>query len=102
MKGAAAMELDIRGVHYEVTEEDRQLIEKKLKKIEFAEGSLVSIHFAILQDKSRFESEATLHFRWGNQIIIHVTDYHLHEGLEKLFKKMKVSVIKEKERIKER
>lgn len=96
------MEVDIRGVHYEITEEDRELIDKKLEKIGFAEDSLVSIHFAILKDKSRFESEATLHFRWGNQIIIHVTDYHLHDGLDKLFKKMKMSVTKEKERIKER
>jgi putative sigma-54 modulation protein len=101
MKGAV-MELDIRGVHYEITEEDRDLIDKKLSKIEFAEDSLVSIHFAILKDKNRFECEATIHFRWGNQIIIHVTDYHLHEGLDKLFKKMKMSVAKEKDRIKDR
>ena len=95
------MELEIRGVHYEITEEDRELINKKLKKIEFAENSLVSIHFAILRDNNRFETEATLHFRWGNQIMIHVIDYHLHDSIDKLFKKMKVCVAKEKERISE-
>jgi putative sigma-54 modulation protein len=95
------MNIEIRGVHYDVTEEDRQLIEKKLARIGFVEENIVSIHFAILKEKAGYKFEATVHFRWGNQLFIHVNDFQIHEGIDKLFKKMSLNVSREKDRIKE-
>jgi putative sigma-54 modulation protein len=95
------MNIEVRGVHYEVTEEDRELIDKKLEHIGFAEDSIVSLHFAIVKEKAGYKIEANVHFRWGNQIFIHVNDFDVHEGIDILCKKISVNVAKEKERIKE-
>jgi putative sigma-54 modulation protein len=97
----ARMTIEIRGVHYEITDDDRDLIDKKMEKISFAEEHLVSVHLAIIKEKAGFKFEATVHFRWGNQLFLHVNDFEIHEGLDKLFKKISVSVTKEKEKIKE-
>ena len=95
------MNIEIRGVHYEVTEADRQLIEKKVQRLVCDERDIVSIHFAIVKEKAGFKFEANVHFHWGNQIFIHLNDFHIHEGIDKLFKKISTNVIKEKERVKE-
>lgn len=95
------MILEIKGVHYELTAKDRQLVEKKLKRIEKAKEDIVSLHLNFIQEKKEFKLEAMLHFRWGHQFFVHVNDYNLHEGIDKLFDKVTNQITKEKERIKE-
>ena len=91
---------EIQGVHYDVTEQDKQFIEKKMHRIHFAAEDLVSLHFMIVKEKKNFKIEVTIHFHWGNQIFIHVNDFDLHPGIDKLFKKMEIQIGKEKERVK--
>jgi ribosomal subunit interface protein len=100
MKGGF-MNTEIRGVHYEITENDRELIEKKMHRIQFAEDNIVSLHFTIIKEKNEYKIEVTIHFRWGNQVFIHLNDFDLHEGIDKLFNKMELRISKEKERKKE-
>jgi putative sigma-54 modulation protein len=95
------MNLEIRGVHYEVTEDDRRLVEKKVERLGCDKRDIVSLHFAIVKEKAGYKFEATVHFHWGNQIFIHLNDFAIHDGIDKLFKKINTNVIKEKERIKE-
>jgi len=95
------MILEVKGVHFELTDKDRQLVEKKLRKIEKAKGDIISLHLNFIQDKKEFRLEAIIHFRWGHQSFIHVNNYHLHEGIDKLFDKIVSQITKEKERVKE-
>jgi putative sigma-54 modulation protein len=95
------MQIEIKSVHYEVSEEEKKLIEKKLHRIQFMEDHLVSLHFMIVKEKNKFKIEVTIHFRWGNRIFIHVNNFHLHEGIDQLFNKMESRISKEKERVKQ-
>lgn len=94
------MNTEIRGVHYDVTEKDKDFIEKKMHRIQFAQEDIISLHFAVIKQKKLFRIEVTIHFRWGHESFIHVDNFDLFEGIDQLFDKMEKLISKEKDRIK--
>jgi ribosomal subunit interface protein len=94
------MNIEVRGVHCEIAEDDRKLIDKKVERLHSDERDIVSMHFVIVKEKAGYKFEATVHFHWGNQIFIHCNGFDIHEGIDQLFKKISVNITKEKERIK--
>ncbi|HEQ72508.1 MAG TPA: 30S ribosomal protein S30 [Spirochaetia bacterium] len=96
------MNTEIRGVHYEIMDVDKELIDKKLSRLHFADGDIIDAHFTIVKEKKRFKTEAMIHFRWGHRIFLHVNDFDLHHGIDQLFSKMEVRIGKEKDRVKGR
>ncbi len=94
------MNIDIKGVHFEITEKTKDFIDKKLQKIEHAKDLLVDLLFTLTkQTKGGYSIEATMNFRWGYSTHISVDSFDLYEGIDKLFDKMVQKINKEKEKI---
>ncbi|MBN1525555.1 MAG: ribosome-associated translation inhibitor RaiA [Spirochaetales bacterium] len=94
------MEYGIRGVHCEIGEQEKHLIEKKLHRLEFAEDDIVDLNFVISKEKSGYKVEATVHFRWAHNFFMHADDFDVSQAIDKLFNKLEIRITKEKDKIK--
>ena len=95
------MNVDIRGVHYDISDMERETIEKKLHRIDFIKEKIIDIIFTIIKEKKDFKLEVSIYFQWGASAHLHVRDFNVLEGIDKLFNKMEVKISKEKEKIQE-
>lgn len=94
------MNVDIQAVHFDLKDETREYIEKKLEKLDFAEDMLVELGFILTKEKeSHYVVETKYHFRWGVTDVIKVKSFDLYEGLNKLIDKFDNKVKKEKKKI---
>ncbi len=95
------MNLEIKGIHYEVTERTTEQIEKKVKKLDFAGDMIIDLLFRIERDKGLYIISVNINFRWGLSHHIKVEDHDLYDGIDKIMEKIKNKVAKEKEKIQE-
>ncbi|MFW5800556.1 MAG: ribosome hibernation-promoting factor, HPF/YfiA family [Spirochaeta sp.] len=95
------MLIDIKGVHFSVPDDIKEVIEAKMHKIDFARDKIVEINFTLTQQPHGYVLEVHVHFRWGKVAHLHVEDHNLRPGIDKLFGKLKEKVAKEKEIIQE-
>lgn len=93
------MELDIKGVHFDVKDETKDFIQEKLEKLEFAADYIVDLDFTLTKENPEYEVEAKLHLKWGHQSVIKVHAFDLHEGINALIDKLDHKVRKEREKI---
>jgi putative sigma-54 modulation protein len=95
------MNVEIKGVHYNISDEEKEVIEKKLHRIEFIKDKIVDIIFCIVKEKKDFKLEVSISFRWGTSAYLHVRDFSVAGGIDKLFNKLEIKISKEKEKIQE-
>ena len=95
------MELEIKGVHFDLKDETRELIYAKLEKLEFARDFIVDLNFTLTRDNPEFVCEVKLHLSWGHTSVIKVRSYDLHEGINSLIDKLDHKVRKERDKITE-
>ncbi|MFP4114290.1 MAG: ribosome hibernation-promoting factor, HPF/YfiA family [Spirochaetota bacterium] len=93
------MELEIKGVHFDVKDETKEFIEEKLAKLDFARDFIVDLDFTLTKENPDYEVEAKLHLKWGHQSVIKVHSYDLHEGINTLIDKLDHKVRKEREKV---
>ncbi|WP_020612569.1 ribosome hibernation-promoting factor, HPF/YfiA family [Sediminispirochaeta bajacaliforniensis] len=96
------MNLEIKGVHYDVSDSTKEFITKKLERVDFAKEYMVDLAITITKEKPGYTVEASVHFRWGHSS--HVTappTHELYEGIEQMIDKLEHVVRKEKDRIKD-
>jgi putative sigma-54 modulation protein len=96
------MNLEIKGIHYELSEKTIQQIEKKVKTGEFADDFIVDLLFRVEKEKDLYIISVNINFKHGLSHHIQVEDHHLYDGIDKIIDKIKNKVTKEKERIQER
>ncbi|RPJ07885.1 MAG: ribosome-associated translation inhibitor RaiA [Spirochaetaceae bacterium] len=95
------MKIEIRGVHHEIGENEKNYIDKKIQRLSFAEEEIVDLHFVIIKEKSGYKVETNIHFRWGHQFFMHADDHDVYKAIDSLIDKLETRVSKEKEKIKE-
>ncbi|MFP4510249.1 MAG: HPF/RaiA family ribosome-associated protein [Spirochaetota bacterium] len=93
--------LELKAVHFDLSDDTKEFIDAKLEKIEFAQDYIVDLMITMTKEKSDYVIEVTVNFRWHKSAHIKVRAYGLHEGLEQLIDKLAEKVRKEKDRIKE-
>jgi putative sigma-54 modulation protein len=93
------MELEIKGVHFDLEDETREFIAAKLEKLEFASDYIVDLDFTLTRESSEFICEVKLHLNWGHSSVIKVRSYDLHEGINTLIDKLDHKVRKERDKI---
>ncbi len=93
------MNLDIKAVHFDVKDETREFIDKKVERVEFARDMIVDLLFTLTKERKGYITEAKLNFRWGLSTHLKVRAFDLHEALEKLIDKIDLKVKKEKGKI---
>ena len=95
------MNVDIQGVHYDISDNTRDHVEKKLKRLTYAEDIIVDLLFTIQHDKNGYVIEATVNFKWGKSAHLKVETFDLFKGIDNLFNKLDNKISKEKEKIQE-
>ncbi len=95
------MNLEIKGIHYELSERTVEQIEKKVKKIEFAKDMIVDLFFKIEREKSEYIIDVNINFRWGLSHHIKVSNHDLYDAIDVVIDKLKQKIIKEKEKVQE-
>ena len=93
------MELEIKGVHFTVHDETRELIAAKLEKLDFASDYIVDLQFTLTRENSEFLVEVKLHLSWGHSSVIKVRNHNLHEGIGILIDKLDHKIRKERDKI---
>ena len=95
------MNTDIRAVHFSLSNETREYLEKKIERIPNAENMIVDLLFTLTKDK-KFAAEVTVNFRWGVSIHQKVYDFNLNPAIDKLMDKLDAKIAREKEKVKEK
>jgi putative sigma-54 modulation protein len=95
------MHIEVQGIHYDVKEEIKEYIEKKLHKVDFAKDMIVDLLISIIKEKKGYRIEININFRWGVSAHIHVDAFDLYECIDKMIDKVSYKVAKEKEKIKQ-
>ncbi|MCF0237397.1 MAG: ribosome-associated translation inhibitor RaiA [Sphaerochaetaceae bacterium] len=95
------MNLNVRGVHYQPSEETLEFLNKKLKKLDFASDYLQDLDITIKRETlgQGFHIDAKLHFSWGSVKVVSNDCYELYEGIELIADKIEASARKEKGKI---
>jgi len=97
------MNLTVRGIRYNPSDETRAFLDKKLQKLQFAEGYLHDLDIVITRETvgQGFHIDAKLHFSWGTIKMVSYDCYELYEGIELITDKIEATARKEKGKIKE-
>lgn len=96
------MNITVRGVRYNPSEETQKFLDKKLTKLDFAKDYLHDLEFVMTREKigQGYHIDAKMHFSWGTVKIIGVDCYELYEGIENIVDKLVITVKREKGRVK--
>ena len=95
------MNIEIKGVHVEITESTREYIDKKLQRLDFAREHIMDLLFTLSQEKRQNRIDANINFRWGQSIHVSESSFDLFECIDSLFDKMEVKINREKKKIQE-
>ena len=95
------MNVEIKGIHVEVTQRIQDYIDLKMPRLDYARDLIVDFLMNISREKSLFKLETTLNFRWGASKHIGVENFDLNKGIDDLYDKLDSVIEKEKSRIKD-
>jgi len=95
------MNLEIKGVHYDIEDETKDYIEKKIHRIDYALDLIVDLMITITKEKRRLKIESKINFRWNYSTHLKVVSYDLKPGIDKLLDKLDNKILKEKDKIQE-
>ena len=95
------MNTEIKAVHFSLSSDAREYLEKKIARIPNAENMIVDLLFTLTKEKN-FSAEVTVNFRWGVSIHLKEQDFELNPAIDKLIDKLDTKIAKEKEKVKEK
>ena len=95
------MNTEIKAVHFTLTNETKEYLEKKIARIHNAENMIVDLLFTLTREKD-FSAEVNVNFRWGVSIHLKEHDFEPHPAIDKLMDKLDAKIVKEKEKVKEK
>ncbi len=85
---------------FTLNKDQTELINEKLKKLDYADNLIVDVILRVKEDK-KFYFDATVNFRWGANGHVTSDDYDFAAGMNKLIDVLNAKVKKEKEKIQE-
>jgi len=95
------MNTEIKALHFEMNEDARGYLVKKLDRIHNAENMIVDLIITFKKEKD-FEAAATVNFRWGDTVHVSENDFELQAAIDKMIDKLEAKITKEKEKVKEK
>ncbi len=96
------MNIKYKGVHYHPSDETKEFLDKKLEKIQFADGSIQDLEIVMTKEKigQGYQVDAHMHFNWGTRKTISLDCYELYEGIELIVDKISTAAKREKGKVK--
>lgn len=95
------MTIDVRSVHFDLSEANKAYLDKKLERIAYAKDLIVDLLFAFTKEK-QFKCECTINFRWGASAHVQETDFDLAAGMDKLMDILEQKINKEKSKVQDK
>ena len=95
------MNTEIKAVHFSLSNETREYLEKKIARLHNAENMIVDLLFTLTKEKN-FSAEVKVNLRWGVTIFQKEEDFELNAAIDKLIDKLDAKIVKEKEKVKEK
>ncbi|HHU35690.1 MAG TPA: HPF/RaiA family ribosome-associated protein [Treponema sp.] len=95
------MNIDVQAIKFNMDEDQRAFIDKKLERIKFAEDLITDVLFTVKYDK-QFSFDCTINFRWGDSAHVSTEDFSFEPGVNKLMDMLDQKVKKEKDKVQER
>ena len=96
------MNIDIKGVHMDMSKYVHDYMNKKLKRLHYADDLIVDLLFTLTQETRGYKAEVNINFRWGTQAHIKVELFDITKAIDQLFDKLDEKIAKEKEKIQDR
>ena len=94
------MTVDLKGVHYDVSDNTKEYIDKKLRRLKHVEELIVDLHLSLSREKKGYYIVSSdVHFRWGQNSHVKVEDRDLYKAIDLCFDKIEAKSTKEKEKI---
>ena len=95
------MNIEMKAVHFTLSGETREYLDKKIARIHNAENMIVDLIITLIKEKE-YTAEALVNFRWGVSIHQKEHDFEMYPAIDKLMDKLNVQITKEKEKVKEK
>ncbi|MDR2602628.1 MAG: HPF/RaiA family ribosome-associated protein [Spirochaetaceae bacterium] len=96
------MNLEIKSLHFSLSDEQKDYIQKKIERIRNAENMIVDFLITVTKDANSFCAEATLNFKWGVQAHVQETAFEAVEAVDKMMDVLRNKITKEKEKYEQR
>jgi putative sigma-54 modulation protein len=95
------MTKSVSAVGFDFEQKQTDLIDKKLKRIGYADDLIVDLILRVKRDKS-YSFDCTVNFRWGTQAHVTNDDFDFAAGLNKMMDILDNKIKKEKDRVQEK
>ncbi len=92
------MNLEIKGIHYHISDATHEFIEKKLQRIDFSKEYLVDVAITVTKESHGYKVDGKAHFRWGTHIVAAEETHELYEAIELMMDKFEKAIRKEKKK----
>lgn len=93
------MEVELKGIHYEISDNTREYIDKKLHKLDHVKDKIITLTITIYKKKkNEYGVEGNAHFRWNKDAHIETDEFDLYKAIDMLFDKLQVKATREKEK----
>ena len=95
------MNKTINAVGFDLEQKQSDMIEKKLKRLAYAEDLIIDLILRVKHDK-QYSFDTTVNFRWGAQAHVSGEDYDFAAALNKMMDVLDNKINKEKEKVQEK
>ncbi|MBD5432985.1 MAG: HPF/RaiA family ribosome-associated protein [Treponema sp.] len=95
------MNKTINAVGFELEQKQSDMIEKKLKRLDYAEDLIIDLILRVKHDK-QYSFDTTVNFRWGAQAHVSGEDYDFAAALNKMMDVLDNKINKEKEKVQQK
>ncbi|MDE7292218.1 MAG: HPF/RaiA family ribosome-associated protein [Treponemataceae bacterium] len=95
------MNKTINAVGFDLEQKQSDMIEKKLKRLDYAEDLIIDLILRVKHDK-QYSFDTTVNFRWGAQAHVSGEDYDFAAALNKMMDVLDNKINKEKEKVQEK
>ncbi len=95
------MNINVKAEKFTLDEDQKELVDKKLERIKYAEELLTDVLFNIKYEK-KFFFDCTVNFRWGGNAHVSSEDFEFATGVNKLIDILDQKIKKEKDKIQEK
>lgn len=88
-------------VGFELEDKQSDMIEKKLKRVDYAEDLIVDLIMRVKRDK-QYSFDVNVNFRWGTQAHVTGEDFDFAAALNKVMDVLDNKIKKEKDKVQEK
>ena len=95
------MDTSINAIGFVLSEDQQELINKKIERIKYADDLIVNCAIKIRHEKE-FTAEANVNFRWGATAHVQAEDFEFAASVNKMMDMLDMKVKKEKDKIQDK